>query len=136
MSEIFSDVKFYVEQNHTKKIPQMPGLAEIFLLRVKIFLFNRATGNRFRQSFCRADGNASSATHALRRIKFARRIQVKRTNFFAQAAVNAPVRREVESVKTPTIKQAVNRAERTHHAAKKSVDDDARDKHRNQHGEL
>lgn len=77
------------------------------------------------KSLRRANLFATLTADAFGGIKLLSRVKGKRTNAFATPATNAFILRELYLIETVLVEQAVNRAEWTHHAAKKSVDKDA-----------
>ena len=81
------------------------------------------------KGFRRTNLFAQPATNALGGVKIFGRVEIERTNFFATPALDALILREIYLIKAVLVKQAVNRAERTHCAAKKSVDKNAPDNH-------
>ena len=84
------------------------------------------------KGFRRTNLFAQPATNALGGVKIFGRVKIERTNFSATPALDALILREVYLVETVLVKQAVNRAERTHCAAKESVNQNAPDNHGNQ----
>ena len=81
------------------------------------------------KGFGRANFLATLATDTFSGIKILNRVEVERTNIFTTPAINAPILREFYLRETVLVEQTVNRAERTHYAAKKSVDKNAPDNH-------
>lgn len=84
------------------------------------------------KGFRRANLLAQPATNALGGVEIFSRIEIEQTNFFATPALDALILREIYLIETVLVKQAVNRAERTHCAAKESVNQNAPDNHGNQ----